>query len=163
MSTTESFWNFSVNYYALPGKADICLALQDGKSMDVNVLLFLLWQAQQRRRLSQAEIGEVVTFVESWRMSVVQPLRGVRRFLKEPGKPWETPGIRAFRERIKREELLAERIQQEAMAAAFPAVGQDGSVSSAARTNLALYAELLKVALTDRELTTLAEGLQQEA
>ncbi len=163
MSTTGSFWSFSTNYYSLPGKADICLALQDCKSMDVNVLLFMLWQAQQRRRLSRADIESVVAFVENWRMSVVQPLRSVRRFLKDPGQPWEAPEIRAFRERIKREELFAERIQQEAMAAAFPAPGQDDSVLSAARTNLALYADLLKVALTDCELTTLSEGLQQGA
>jgi uncharacterized protein (TIGR02444 family) len=163
MLTTESLWNFSIAYYSLPGKADICLALQDSKGMDVNVLLFLLWQAQRRRRLSRADIESVVDFGKSWRTSVVQPLRGVRRFLKHPGPSWEGDEIRTFRERIKGEELFAERVQQNAMAAAFPNLGQDSAMLPAARENLALYADLLAVSLTDCELAALSKDLRQEA
>jgi uncharacterized protein (TIGR02444 family) len=36
---------FLPGFYARPGIADICLVLQDRFSLEVNVLLYVLWQA----------------------------------------------------------------------------------------------------------------------
>ena len=43
------FWQFSVKFYAMPGVADACIALQDKARVDVNVLFFLLWNATLNR------------------------------------------------------------------------------------------------------------------
>src|ERR1700680_2972326 len=37
------FWRFSLRFYRQPGVADACIALQDARGVDVNILLFFLW------------------------------------------------------------------------------------------------------------------------
>ena len=34
------FWQFSIKFYAVPGVADACIALQDQAKVDVNILFF---------------------------------------------------------------------------------------------------------------------------
>jgi len=38
------FWRFSLHFYRQPKVADTCIALQEEAGVDVNLLLFLLWQ-----------------------------------------------------------------------------------------------------------------------
>ncbi|MGZ3308467.1 MAG: DUF2390 domain-containing protein, partial [Xanthobacteraceae bacterium] len=38
------FWRFSLRFYRQPKVADTCIALQEERGVDVNLLLFLLWQ-----------------------------------------------------------------------------------------------------------------------
>ena len=45
-SQGSPFWRFSLQFYRLPKVADACIALQEEAGVDVNLLLFLLWQAQ---------------------------------------------------------------------------------------------------------------------
>ena len=56
-SQGSPFWRFSLQFYHLPKVADACIALQEEAGVDVNLLLFLLWHARQRRRLSAAEVA----------------------------------------------------------------------------------------------------------
>ena len=53
------FWRFSLAFYRRAGVADACIALQEEAGVDVNLLLFLLWQATRKRVLSAAEIGDL--------------------------------------------------------------------------------------------------------
>ena len=55
-----SFWTFSLNVYAEQEVADVCLNLQDQFDVDVNVLLFMLWSADQGRRISLQEIRDII-------------------------------------------------------------------------------------------------------
>src|ERR1700710_543458 len=123
MQTTSPFWDFSLGFYAQPGIAEICLDLQDRFGADVNVVLYLLWQAQRRRRLTSVKIEKLIALTSDWQQHVVRPLREVRRFLKEPGPTWSSDSVASFRQRLKGEELLAERLQQTAMETAFPDPG----------------------------------------
>ncbi len=50
------FWQFSLRFYRLPNVADACIALQEDAGVDVNLLLYLLFQACQRRQLSAADV-----------------------------------------------------------------------------------------------------------
>ena len=50
------FWRFSLKFYRQPQVAEACIALQDGAGIDVNLLLFLLWQAAEGRTLAVAEV-----------------------------------------------------------------------------------------------------------
>ena len=66
MSTAEAssspgspFWRFSLAFYRLPAVADACIALQEQAGVDVNLLLFLLWQATRGRELSQTEVADL--------------------------------------------------------------------------------------------------------
>ena len=81
-STSGSpFWRFSLRYYRQPGVGEACIALQDGAGIDVNLLLFLLWQASQGRTFAVADVADLERRIGAWRDMTVVPLRQVRRAL----------------------------------------------------------------------------------
>ena len=136
------FWRFSLQFYRRPGVADACIKLQEEAGVDVNLLLFLLWHATQRRSLALPEVERLEHEVGPWRQQAVIPLRTIRRALKSPPGLLEAGDAEAFRTRIKAVELEAERLQQEAMhdrvrarLLGVPAA----SVGEAARANIAAY------------------------
>ncbi len=137
------FWRFSLQFYRLPQVADACIALQEAAQVDVNLLLFLLWHARQRRQLSPAEVAALDARIAPWRELTVIPLRNIRRGLKTPPALVAAPAAEAFRNRIKAVELEAERLQQEAMFVLAP-LGSDGfEPGTAARANIAAYQEIM--------------------
>ena len=144
-SPGSPFWRFSLQFYRLPKVADACIALQEEAGVDVNLLLFLLWHAKQRRRLSAADVAALEAQVAPWRDLTVIPLRGVRRALKSPPALVAAPAAEAFRNRIKAVELEAERLQQEAMYALAPLGTDAASPDEAARANIAAYESMLSV------------------
>jgi uncharacterized protein (TIGR02444 family) len=109
-ASKSPFWRFSIKFYAVPGVADACIALQDQARVDVNILFFLLWNATQGRAYTKADVSEVERLIGAWRDMAVVPIRNVRRALKSPPDAAE-----GFRTRIKAVELEAERLQQEAL------------------------------------------------
>ena len=139
------FWTFSLSVYAKPGVAEACLELQDVAGVDVNVLLYLLWQSTRRRRLRRAELDAVVALVDVWRREIVAPLREARRASKEAPEGFHAGAVIALRQQIKRAELEAERVQQEALYAwrATAVIGENDEPVAAARSNLTFYAEAL--------------------
>jgi uncharacterized protein (TIGR02444 family) len=136
------FWRFSLQFYRRPGVAEACIALQEESGVDVNLLLFLLWHATQRRRLSAAEITALEQKIAAWREQTVVPLRAIRRALKAPPALVEAGTAEAFRTRIKAVELEAERLQQEAMydlVRESPLGTETSSVADAAQANVTAY------------------------
>ncbi len=158
-SQGSPFWRFSLEFYRLPKVADACIALQEEAGVDVNLLLFLLWQARQRRRLSTADVAALEAKIAPWRDATVIPLRSVRRALKSPPSLVEAMTAEAFRNRIKGVELEAERLQQEAMFALAP-VGAEGSdPADAARANVAAYEQMLSVRFPPEAASTVLAAL----
>jgi uncharacterized protein (TIGR02444 family) len=144
-SRGSPFWQFSLQFYRRPGAEEACIALQEQCGVDVNLLLFLLWQAADRRQASAAEVEALECKIRPWREATVVPLRALRRALKRPPTLVEGAAAEAFRTRIKAVELEAERLQQEAMSAlaqALPLSGTARSAEEAARTSLAAYAAI---------------------
>ena len=140
------FWTFSLRFYAAPRVPAACLALQDGSGVDVNVLLFALYAARRGRRLRAADVARLIDALSVWKDEVVVPLRLVRRALKEPPPVIDATAGEALRNRVKAVELEAERLEQEALFAAFPL--DDLGVpapdpAAAARANVAAHAEAL--------------------
>ncbi|NKB57241.1 MAG: TIGR02444 family protein [Alphaproteobacteria bacterium] len=122
------FWDFSLSVYALDGVSEACLRLQDQHGVDVNLLLYCCWVAQDAcLTLAEADMAKVIGRVSEWKAHVVIPLRAARRALKG-----ETDGIgpaarEALRDQVKQAELEAERLQQDALfdALKLPAVEPD--------------------------------------
>ncbi len=126
----------------------VCLALQDQHGVDVNVLFFLLFLALEKRRLTPAEVQHIDRSTAAWRTRAVQPLRELRRDLKNGVALMETQAIESLRSDIKRCELHAERVQQEMLERAFPAasVGTPSPVEEAAAANVAAYGAVINTA-----------------
>lgn len=139
------FWRFSLRFYRQAGVADACIALQDGCGVDVNVLLFLLWLATARRRVSVATAQEVCAKAAAWHDDVVVPLRTLRRRLKDGSTLVERSAAELFRTRIKAVELESERLQQEAMFALAARLVTENAATTevAARDNIAAYERVL--------------------
>jgi uncharacterized protein (TIGR02444 family) len=109
------FWQFSIKFYAVPGVADACIALQDQAKVDVNILFYLLWNASQGRAFNAADVTEIERRIGPWRDIAVVPIRDIRRALKTPPEVMEPAAAEGLRTRIKAVELEAERLQQEAL------------------------------------------------
>src|SRR5436190_9887433 len=147
-----AFWRFSLGIYRRGDVAEACIRLQDEQKVDVNLLLFLLWQAELGRVLSEHEIEELERRIAPWRNATVIPLRAVRRALKPAPGLVPAPAAELFRTRIKAVELEAERLQQEAMdeLARGSACGRKASsTQEAARANLARYAMICRTSFPD--------------
>ena len=128
-------WTFSLAFYARPGVASACLQCQDEAGADVNLVLFLLWQAGVGARFTSDEIAVIDHDVREWREQAVRPLRAVRRYLKGQGQD-------GLRDQVKAAELQAERVQQEALSRhGRPA--NSAPAAEAARANVDAYAIVL--------------------
>src|SRR5579884_3083936 len=107
----SDFWTFSLQTYAKPNVAGVCLELQDRFGVDVNLLLYMLWAASRGRLLHVHEIAAIAGYVQAWQKQVVTPLRVARRQLKSsPPDGWSRVETDQLRQRIKAEELEAERL-----------------------------------------------------
>lgn len=161
-SRTNPFWDFSLKLYASPVVQQACLELQDGSSVDVNVLLYMLWQGALRRRVDGAGARAVLAAIEPWRVDVVVPLRTARRSLKAPAPAIEARGAEALRAAVKKAELEAERLQQAALfalQAPFATASADASIRATAAGNVAAYAEALARPLAAAPLGVMLDAL----
>jgi uncharacterized protein (TIGR02444 family) len=138
------FWAFSLGVYARPGVPPACLALQDEGGADVNLLLFLLYVADCGRMLDSDEVAALDAATRDWREQVVKPLRGVRRVLKTDVGAFAAADSARLRDRVKRIELAAEKLQQHTLEALAPVDTAGVAAPSrrhAAASHLAHYAE----------------------
>lgn len=108
---SNPFWSYSLRFYALPGVAELCIALQNRHAADVNVLLFVLWLARTGIRIDEAALERIDRHVHEWRSQVIKPLRNIRVYLKRPETEAD-PERSALRLAIKKIELESEKIQQ---------------------------------------------------
>ncbi len=110
------FWFFSTEFYARPGVAPACLALQDRFGCDVNLMLFALWAARCGSALGPAEFARLDQAVEAWRGGVVEPVRRLRRSLKSDPLGAAPELAEACRRLLLEAELGAERAAQDLLA-----------------------------------------------
>jgi len=145
------FWDFSLALYAKPGVADACLRLQDGLGVDVNLLLYACWTAAAGNgRPSRDDWNRLIDGTGPWRAEVVEPLRGVRRFLKNAvATPWSA----ALRARVKALELDAEHVAQLTIASL---VESGGLTPADALPTMLDYIGALGVALSDADRSDLS-------
>lgn len=146
----RSFWEFSLAFYSDAAVQAACLSFQDSHGGDVNVLLYLLFRARDGGSYDVAGVEAVDAGVSSWREEVVRPLRAVRRVLKTSTFLPDGEAQEGFRNKIKKVELDAEKLQQSVLEGNAPAPATSGLAPRAAATqSLAAYGEVLRAALPD--------------
>jgi uncharacterized protein (TIGR02444 family) len=138
------FWRFSLSFYRRPKVADACISLQEEAGVDVNLLLYLFWQARRERLLVVDDVAAIEARIGPWREATVVPMRQVRRALRTPPALIDASTAETFRNRVKAVELEAERLQQEAMYALPPPGRAAGSSEEAATANVKAYEEMLR-------------------
>lgn len=102
----SEFWDWAVEVYARPGVAEACLDLQDRYGQNVPLLLWAIWRG--------GGIIDAVDTATMWESEVIGPLRYARRNLKRFGN------FEPLRERIKADELEAERALMMALESVIP-------------------------------------------
>lgn len=108
------FWTFSLKLYDRDGVAAACLELQDAYKLDVNLILFCFWHGSTYGKADQELLQKVVELSREWHSYVVEPLRSVRTWMKINPSPSDQ--FANLRDRIKTDELMAEKFQQEKIA-----------------------------------------------
>jgi uncharacterized protein (TIGR02444 family) len=141
-------WSFSLALYGRPGVAPACLRCQDEAGADVNLVLFLLWQARVGVRFAADEVAAIDRNVQPWRDQVVQPLRAVRPYLM--GR--DADGLR---QTVKAAEQDAERLEQDALSRHARPIARAPTAEEAARGNLDAYEAALGRKLPPAAVTAL--------
>lgn len=75
-------WDYATALYAAPGVAEACLALQDRRDADVNLLLLACWLGATGREPGAERLARARELAEAWQAGLVRPLRQARRRLK---------------------------------------------------------------------------------
>jgi uncharacterized protein (TIGR02444 family) len=158
-------WDFVLNYYGRKGVSEALIGLQDQHGIDVNMLLFLMWLAAQRKCLAADDVAQVSKVSQPWQHAVVVPIRGVRRLLKESAPLIAAEAAAAFRKKVQAIELEGEQLQLNAMAdlaARFKPTSAP-SEEEAARRNIATFAAVAGKTFPTASVDTLTQALLEAA
>ena len=107
----SELWDFTLSVYGQEGVSRACIALQDRRGLDVDVMLFCSWLgATGRGALSRGDLDRAWEAIAPWQAEVVTALRAVRRRIKEgfAGAPEEA--AKAVGKAVLTREIEAERI-----------------------------------------------------
>ena len=81
--------------------------LQDSYKVNVCLLIGLRWLDETGKYLSDAHLADLHAHIQAWTQQVVEPLRSLRRLLKEPVAGYPQDEIQEqIRAAIKQAELL---------------------------------------------------------
>ena len=168
---STSFWNFSNQLYARDGVASACLHLQEQFQLDVNLVLFCFWSAHFDTTVSENDWEIIFKFSQCWKSRVVQPLRDVRTWMKTESIKNESSngvGFSTLRNRIKLDELAAEKFQQEQIEVLVSFLQSDKIEfnAKAAKSNFEnlLRAQSLElVEEMNKQLDLIAESIEEAA
>ncbi len=111
-------WDFASWAYKREGVEKACLALQNRLNADVNIVLFCIWLSHRGAGTANLAnyLGSALKISRDWQRGFVEPIRTVRRNLKDAleagalGGP-EREAADAVRAQIKQCELDLEHLQ----------------------------------------------------
>jgi len=132
-------WRFSLEVYGQPEVEQACLLMQDKLGLDVNLLLACLWVGTSGRgRLSGEELGDLGQQVAFWHQEIVEPMRQVRRRLKELAR-FGGERFVAMRKSVSACELDAEQVEQQMLEQALGHRHPDSELGQVRRLSDALH------------------------
>jgi uncharacterized protein (TIGR02444 family) len=165
MSAATPIWDFVLNYYGRKGVSEALIGLQDSQGIDVNMLLFLIWMAAQKKSVAAGDVKLVSDTSHPWQRSVVVPVRAVRRLLKDSAPLVAPETAAAFRKKVQAVELEGEQLQLNAMAAMVATLKPvpAASAEAAARANVKAFEAAAGKSFPPEAVETLARALVEVA
>lgn len=156
---SNPFWDFSVEFYRRPGVAQACLRLQTSLGVDVNLLLFGVWQAKDgRNRLTSETFRKLIEATADWHENVVRTMRRARQAAKA-GHPFlSPPEAEAAYRGILGTELALERYEQLIIARLGERLKAEAVTTTSnvtARTNMHAYLQALSKSPDSDDMTAL--------
>ncbi|MCA8868948.1 MAG: TIGR02444 family protein [Rhodobacteraceae bacterium] len=133
-----AFWAFSLRVYATSGVESACLDLQDTHGLDVNLVLFCCWAGSLGVAFTKRQMADVAGQSREWQDKVVQPLRTIRRDMKN--MVTNDDQKQSLRDLVKQAELSAEMLQQHSLAQSLNGKQPDTPGKQVIRVNLQAYA-----------------------
>ena len=144
-----ALWGFSLEVYAQPEVEQACLLMQEKLGVDINLLLVCLWLGSSGRgRLNEAELIDLEQQVAFWQREIIQPLRQVRRRLKELSR-FGGERFVTMRKSVSGCELDAEAVEQQMLEQALGHRHPDVELGQVKRLSDALHNLLLLMQRTD--------------
>jgi len=129
----------------------LLVSLQDAHGLNVNLVLWCVWTSMRFAEADSATLKRAIMIADEWEKSVVAPLRGVRRRLKEFAGLDLQGKVENVMESVKTAELASECALQErleAFARSTLAPEQASAPEQRARRALAAYARQAGAART---------------
>ena len=112
------FWDFSLRVYGSDSVAAACIALQERRGIDVNLLLFGAWIGESGRGiLAESDLEAALAATTAWNRDIVCVLRVVRNRLKGGMPPISTARSDVLRKMILEIEVKSEHVEQITLAA----------------------------------------------
>lgn len=115
----EDFWAYSLALYCRQTVASACLALQERRGADVNLLLAICWLATKGYVVKAEALGAAEVAVAPWNTTILQPLRQVRRRLPTDFPETAQADRQSIKHGILSVELECERVAQRKIVAAL--------------------------------------------
>ena len=144
-----ALWQFSLQVYGQPEVEQACLLMQDKLGLDVNLLLACLWVGTSGRgRLGGEELADLEQQVAFWHQEIVEPMRQVRRRLKELAR-FGGERFVAMRKSVSASELEAEQVEQQMLEQALEHRHPDDELGQVRRLSDALHNLLQLLARTE--------------
>jgi uncharacterized protein (TIGR02444 family) len=113
------FWDFSLRVYGSDGVPAACIALQERRGIDVNLLLFCAWIGESGRGvLAESDLEAMLAATTAWNRDIVCALRVVRDRLKGGMPPIPKERSDILRKMVLEIEVKSEHVEQIALAAA---------------------------------------------
>ena len=155
-----SLWERASRAYESAEVERLCLELQDDYGQCVSYLLWAIWAGEQGRVIGPDLAAQAAELAGDWELSVLKPLRAVRRRLKSSVAGISDTAREASRERLKDEEIAAEQLLLDALEAMTPAAGRQ---SGDLRGSLHIAQAAWPAPAPDRVLAALAEAFSTTA
>ncbi len=108
---SSELWDFTLSVYGQKGVSQACIALQDRRGLDVDVMLFCSWLgATGRGAISREELDRAWEAIALWQAEIVTTLRAVRRRIKDGFAGAPEAAAKAVGKAVLTREIEAERI-----------------------------------------------------
>lgn len=117
MLTVDQLWDFSLQFYAKPNVAKLCIALQDNAKLNVNVLLLCRLLDKEQQMLHTQSLHQIAECAVKLDASLLTPLRHIRRSI--PQTTLTESQALDIKKQLLSVELHLEKTQQEQLVAAL--------------------------------------------